>query len=77
MILQAGKKLCPSRHKVQIRDQREQRKHVLYLALTKEDLGDVYRATDVDQAVNQLERISSGHLDRCMPVRTVSMLSLA
>ena len=28
---------------------------------------------DVDQAVNQLERIIREHLNRCMPLRTVSM----
>lgn len=42
---------------------------------TEEDGGDVHRATDVDQAFNQLERILCGHLDRRVLVRTVSVSS--
>ena len=41
VILPAAKKLRPSRHKVQIRDQREHRKRDLYLAWAEEDWGNV------------------------------------
>ena len=75
VILPACKKLRPTRHKVHVRDQREHRKCDLYLALAEEHLGDVYRATDVDEAVNQLEKIIHEQLDRFMPVRTLSMSS--
>ena len=47
----------------------------MYLSQNYNPLDRIRQATDVDQAVKQLERIIRGHLDRCMPVRTVSMSS--
>lgn len=54
VILPAGRKLRPSRHKVQTRYQRADRKRDLHLALTEEDWGDVYRML-TKQLINSRE----------------------
>ena len=75
VILPAGTKLKPIRCKVQIRDCRENRKATLYTALAEENWDNVLAAPDVQQAVCVLEEKIRGHMDRCMPVKTVSMSS--
>ncbi|XP_028414902.1 uncharacterized protein LOC114537989 [Dendronephthya gigantea] len=75
VILPAGIKLPPVRRKIQVRDQREHRKNDLYMALAQENWNEVFLSTDIDQAVNELEKVIHGHLDRCMPLRTVTMSS--
>lgn len=75
MILPAGSKLHPVRRKVNIRDRRLHRKQDLYMALVGEDWGAVIDTENVNEAVNKLETTIRGHLDRCMPVRVVTMSS--
>ncbi|XP_028411603.1 uncharacterized protein LOC114534362 [Dendronephthya gigantea] len=75
VILPAGIKLPPVRRKIQVRDQREHRKNDLYMALAQENWNEVFLSTDIDQAVKELEKVIHGHLDRCMPLRTVTMSS--
>ena len=75
VILPAGTKLRPARRKVYIRDRRQHKKQDLYLALAEEGWREVFQAEDVDEAVNKLESSMHAHLDRCMPVRVVTMSS--
>ena len=75
MVLPAGTKLRPVRRKVKIRDQREHRKQDLYKALAEEDWSEVYQSLGVDQAVSRMERIILSHLEKWMPMRTVTMSS--
>ena len=75
VILPAGTKLRPARRKVYIRDRRQHTKQDLYLALAEEGWREVFQAEDVDEAVNKLESSMHAHLDRCMPVRVVTMSS--
>ena len=75
MVLPAGTKLRPVRWKVKIRDQREHRKQDLYKALAEEDWSEVYQSMGVDQAVSHMERIILSHLEKWMPMRTVTMSS--
>ena len=75
VILLAGTKLKPIRCKVQIQDCRESCKATLYTALVKENWDNILAAPDVQQAVCLLEEKIHGHMNGCMPVRTVSMLS--
>ena len=75
VILPPGTKLKPIRCKVQIRDCRENHKATLYTSLAEENWDNVLTAPDVQQAVCVLEEKIHGHIDRCMPVRTVSMSS--
>ena len=73
VILPPGTKLKPIHCEVQIRDCREN--HKLYTALAEESCDNVLAAPDVQQVVCVLEEKIHGHMDRCMPVRTVSMPS--
>ena len=75
MILPAGSKLRPVRRKVHILDRRLHRKHDLYTALAGEDWREVLETKNVNEAVNKLETTIRGRLDRCMPVRVVTMSS--
>ena len=75
LVLPAGTKLRPVRRKVKIRDQREHRKHDLYKALAEEDWSEVDQSLGVEQAVSRMERIISSHLERWIPMRTVTMSS--
>ncbi|CAH3015686.1 unnamed protein product [Porites evermanni] len=75
VILLAGTKLKPICCKVLIWDCRENRKAVLYTALAEENWDNVLAAPDVQQAVCVLEEKIHGLMDRCMPVKTVSMSS--
>lgn len=75
VILAPGIKLPPIRRKVYVRDLRAHRKHDLYLALAKENWDNVIQATDVDEVVGGLENTILGHLDSCMPLKTVRMSS--
>lgn len=75
VVLPAGRKLKPIRYKAEIRDCREHRKIAFYQALAEENWQDVLSATDIDQAVFLLESKMRGHMDRCLPIRTVSMSS--
>ena len=75
MILPAGSKLRPVRRKVHIRERRLHRKQDLYIALVEEDWREVLDTKNVNEAVNKLETTIRGHLDRCMPVRVVTMSS--
>ena len=75
VVLPAGTKLRPVRRKVKIRDQREHRKQDLYKALAEEDWSEVYQSLGVDQAVSRMERIILSHLEKWMPMRTVTMSS--
>lgn len=75
VILLAGTKLKPICCKVQIRDCRENRKATLYTALAEENLDNVLAAPDIQQAFCVLEEKIHGLMDRCMPVKTVSMSS--
>ena len=47
----------------------------LYKALVEEDWSEVYQSLGVDQAVSRMERIISSHLEKWMPMRTVTMSS--
>ena len=75
VIFAAGIKLPPTRRKVQFRDQRENRKMDLYLALARENWTQVQGSTNVDHAVNQLEKFIHSNLNEFMPLRTVNMSS--
>ena len=75
VILPAGIKLPPIRRKVQFRDQRENHKMDLYLALARENWTEVLESTDVDHAVKELEKIIHSNLNECMPLRTVTISS--
>ena len=75
VVLSAETKLRPVRREVKIRDQREHRKQDLYKALAEEDWSEVYQALGVDQALSCMERIISSHLEKWMPMRTVTMSS--
>ena len=43
--------------------------------MAEEGWQEVFQAEDVDEAVNKLESSIHAHLDRCMPVRVVTMSS--
>ena len=75
VILPAGTKLKPISSKVQIQDCRENRKAMLYTALAEENWDNVLAAPDVQQAVYEFKENIHSHMDRCMPVKTVSMSS--
>ena len=75
VVLPAGTKLRPVRRKVKIRDQREHCKQDLYKALAEEDWSEVYQSQGVDQAISCMERIILSHLEKWMPMKTVTMLS--
>ena len=75
VILPAGIKLPPKRWKVQFRDQRENHKMDLYLALTRENWTEVLESADVNHALNELGKIIHSNLNECMPLGTVTMSS--
>ena len=75
VILPAGAKLRPIRRKVKVRECRKHRKEDLYSALAGEDWDDVLEATDIEDAVDWLERKILGHMNKCMPTRTISISS--
>ena len=75
VILPPGTKLKPIRRKFQIRDCRKHRKECLYKSLAGENWGAVLNTTDVDQAVSNLETVIHAHMDKCMPLKTVSISS--
>ncbi len=75
VILPAGMKLKPMRRKVEFRDCRKHRKEDFYKALAEEDWEDVLQSTNVNDAVNCLERKIMDHMNRCMPTKTVSISS--
>ncbi len=75
VILPAGMKLKPMRRKVEFRDCRKHRKEDFYKALAEEDWEDVLQSTNVNDAVNCLERKVMDHMNRCMPTKTVSISS--
>ena len=75
MVLPAGTKLRPVQRKVKIRDLIEHRKQDIYKALAEEDWSEVYQSLDVDQAVSRMEQIILSHLEKWMPMRTVTMSS--
>ena len=75
VILSTGTKLKPIRCKVQIWDCRENCKATLYTALAEENWDNVLTAADVLQVVCVLEEKIHCHIDRCMLVSTVSMMS--
>ena len=74
-IVPAGKKLKPIRQKVQFRDCREHRKRALYLALATECWDEVLEADNIETAVNILELKILSNINRCMPLRTVTLSS--
>ena len=75
VILPAGTKLKPIRHKYKIRDCRDHRKIAFYQALAEEIWDDVFTTTNIDEVVNNLESKICGHMDACMPLRTVTISS--
>lgn len=74
-IIPAGKKLKPIRQKVQFRDCREHQKQALYLALALECWNEVLEVDNIEKAVNILELKILSNINRCMPLRTVTMSS--
>ena len=74
-IVPAGKKLKPIRQKVQFRDCREHRKRALYLALASGCWDEVLEADNIETAVNILELKILSNINRCMPLRTVTLSS--
>ena len=75
VILPAGTKLKPMRRKVEFRDCRKHRKEDFHKALAEEDWEDVSQSTNVNDAVNCLERKIMDHMNKCMPTKTVSISS--
>ncbi|CAB4026139.1 RNA-directed DNA polymerase from transposon X-element, partial [Paramuricea clavata] len=75
VILPAGTKLKPMRRKVEFRDCRKHRKEDFHKALAEEDWEDVSQSTNVNDAVNCLERKIMDHMNKCMPKKTVSISS--
>ncbi|CAB3980944.1 Hypothetical predicted protein [Paramuricea clavata] len=75
VILPAGTKLKPMRRKVEFRDCRKHRKEDFHKALAEEDWEDVSQSTNVNDAVNCLERMIMDHMNKCMPTKTVSISS--
>ena len=65
----ARNKLRPVRRKVIIRDCREN------LNLSSEDWSELLRSTNVDAPVSQLEAKLITLMDRCLPLKTVTMSS--
>lgn len=76
-IVPAGKKLKPIRQKVRLRDCREHRKLTLYLALDAENWRDVVEAENIEDAVQRFELKILSIMNKCMPLRTVSISSRA
>ncbi|CAB4026587.1 Hypothetical predicted protein [Paramuricea clavata] len=75
VILPAGTKLKPMRRKVEFRDCRKHRKEDFHKALAEENWEDVSQSTNVNDAVNCLERKIMDHMNKCMPTKTVSISS--
>ncbi|CAB3998288.1 Hypothetical predicted protein [Paramuricea clavata] len=75
VILPTGTKLKPMRRKVEFWDCRKHRKEDFHKALAEEDWEDVSQSTNVNDAVNCLERKIMDHLNKCMPTKTVSISS--
>ncbi|CAB3989789.1 Hypothetical predicted protein, partial [Paramuricea clavata] len=75
VILPAGTKLKPMRRKVEFRDCRKHRKEDFHRALAEEDWEDVSQSTNVNDAVNCLERKIMDHMNKCMLTKTVSISS--
>ncbi|CAB4011545.1 Hypothetical predicted protein [Paramuricea clavata] len=75
VILPAGTKLKPMRRKVEFRDCRKHRKEDFHKVLAEEDWEDVSQTTNVNDAVNCLERKIMDHMNKCMPTKTVSISS--
>ena len=75
VLLPAHNKLRPVRRKVTIRECRKHRKQPLYLALSSEDWSELLSSTNVDAAVSQLEAKLIALIDRCLPLKTVTMSS--
>ena len=71
----ARNKLRPVRRKVIIRDCRENLKKALYLALSSEGWSEFLRSTNADALVSQLEAKLITLMDRCLPLKTVTMSS--
>ena len=75
VILLAGTKLKPLHRKVQILDTRKHRKEVLYLALNVEDWSEVLSGNNVDCVVNNMEKKIRTLMDKCMPLKSVTLSS--
>ena len=75
VILQAGTKLRSIPRKVKVRDCRKHRKEDLYSVLAGEDWDDILEATDIKDAMDWLECKILGHMNKCIPTRTVSISS--
>ena len=75
VVLPACNKLRPARRKVTIRECRKHRKQALYLALSSEDWSELLSSTNGDAAVSQLEAKLIALMDRCLPLKTVTMSS--
>ncbi|CAB4022554.1 Hypothetical predicted protein [Paramuricea clavata] len=75
VILPAGTKLKSMRRKVEFRDCRKHRKEDFHKALAEEDWENVSQSTNVNDAVNCLERKIMDHMNKCMPTKTVSISS--
>ena len=75
VILPAGAKLKPMRRKVEFRDCRKHRKEDFHKALAEEDWEDVSQSTNVNDAVNCLERKIMDHMNKCMLTKTVPISS--
>ena len=75
VVMPARNKLRPVRRKVIIRDCRESLKKALYLALSSEDWSELLRSTNADALVSQLEAKLITLMDRCLPLKTVTMSS--
>ncbi len=71
VTLPAEMKLKPMRQKVEFRDCSED----FFKALAEEDWEDVLQSTNVNDAVNCLERKILDNMNRCMPTKTVSISS--
>ena len=75
VILLAGTKLKPLRRMVQILDTRKHRKEALYLALNAEDWSEVLSGNNVDCVVNNMEKKIRTLMDKCMPLKSVTLSS--
>lgn len=74
-VIPAGTKLKPIRREVKMWDCRDHRKGALHNGHAEVNWDDVLLCSDVDEAVCLLEEKISDHVDRCMPVSTVSISS--
>ena len=67
--------IVPAGKKVQFRDCREHLKRALYLALASKCWDEVLEADNIGTAVNILELKFLSNINRCMPLRTVTLSS--